>query len=338
MFAILGNVVRHLHWIIVPRYRRDPRWEAPIWTTTIAEMPVTPMAAAERAGLIQKLRTAVSEAASFRRSNVSAMHLPCVAVSSAVSMLGEQRDQRADIEAKIVACLGSSSTAGKGQAFDCIDELARRPENARIVFRNLGVGGDFAYNALQRIPELLNCHPDKAVVWVGGNDVLAQVFPHVRRYFSILKRLPRVPNTTWFRECLLDLVMRLKTESSASIGLCSLAPFGEDPNSTDPCQAALTRWVAEYSAIAHEIALSEGCVYIPIYEELQARLLGQASKPFTAFRYLPFYRDAFRTVILREPLDEVGQKNGWRLHTDGVHLNRRGGLIAAGLIQRFLAA
>ena len=62
--AILGNVVPHLHWIIVPRYLRDPRWEAPIWTTTIAEMPVTPMAAEERAGLIQKLRTAVSETAS----------------------------------------------------------------------------------------------------------------------------------------------------------------------------------------------------------------------------------------------------------------------------------
>ena len=59
--AILGNVVPHLHWIIVPRYRHDPRWEAPIWTTTLAEMHVTPMAADERAGLIQQLRTAISE-------------------------------------------------------------------------------------------------------------------------------------------------------------------------------------------------------------------------------------------------------------------------------------
>jgi hypothetical protein len=40
---------------------------------------------------------------------------------------------------------------------------------------------------------------------------------------------------------------------------------------------------------------------------------------------------------MREALDEVGRKNGWRLHTDGVHLNRRGGLVAADLIQRFLA-
>jgi diadenosine tetraphosphate (Ap4A) HIT family hydrolase len=59
--AILGNVVPHLHWIIVPRYRDDPRWEAPIWTTTLAEMPVTTMAAKERADIIERLRTAISE-------------------------------------------------------------------------------------------------------------------------------------------------------------------------------------------------------------------------------------------------------------------------------------
>jgi diadenosine tetraphosphate (Ap4A) HIT family hydrolase len=56
--AILGNVVPHLHWQIVPRYRHDLRWEAPIWTTTLAEMTVTAMAAEERAGLIEKLRVA----------------------------------------------------------------------------------------------------------------------------------------------------------------------------------------------------------------------------------------------------------------------------------------
>jgi hypothetical protein len=52
----------------------------------------------------------------------------------------------------VIACLGSSSTAGKGQAFDWIGELTRRPQNERYCFRNFGVGGDLAYNALQRCP------------------------------------------------------------------------------------------------------------------------------------------------------------------------------------------
>jgi diadenosine tetraphosphate (Ap4A) HIT family hydrolase len=29
--ASLGNVVPHLHWHIIPRYRADPRWGGPIW-------------------------------------------------------------------------------------------------------------------------------------------------------------------------------------------------------------------------------------------------------------------------------------------------------------------
>ncbi len=36
--AILGNVVPHLHVHIIPRYRTDPRWGKPIWTTTRREM------------------------------------------------------------------------------------------------------------------------------------------------------------------------------------------------------------------------------------------------------------------------------------------------------------
>ena len=40
---------------------------------------------------------------------------------------------------EIVACLGSSTTAGRGQAFDWIGELAARTENARYDFRNFGV-------------------------------------------------------------------------------------------------------------------------------------------------------------------------------------------------------
>jgi hypothetical protein len=41
----------------------------------------------------------------------------------------------------IVACLGSSSTAGRGQAFNWIAELRRRLDQMRFVFRNFGVGG-----------------------------------------------------------------------------------------------------------------------------------------------------------------------------------------------------
>ncbi len=36
--ASLGQVVPHLHWHIIPRYKSDPRWGGPIWTTDSQEM------------------------------------------------------------------------------------------------------------------------------------------------------------------------------------------------------------------------------------------------------------------------------------------------------------
>jgi lysophospholipase L1-like esterase len=79
------------------------------------------------------------------------------------------------VEATPVAFLGSGSTAGKGQAFNWIAELERRPQNRRFRFDNFGVGGDLAFNALQRLPDVLACRPKIVVVWIGGNDVLALV-------------------------------------------------------------------------------------------------------------------------------------------------------------------
>jgi lysophospholipase L1-like esterase len=73
---------------------------------------------------------------------------------------------------EIVACLGSSSTAGKGQAFDWIGELGRRPSNAGFEFRNFGVGGDLAIDALDRVDAVLAARPDRVIVWIGANDAL----------------------------------------------------------------------------------------------------------------------------------------------------------------------
>ena len=66
----------------------------------------------------------------------------------------------------IVACLGSSSTAGKGQAFNWIMELQRRLEERRVTFRNFGVGGDLAYNALKRLSDVVASNPKKVVVLI----------------------------------------------------------------------------------------------------------------------------------------------------------------------------
>jgi lysophospholipase L1-like esterase len=174
------------------------------------------------------------------------------------------------------------------------------------------------------------------IVWIGANDALGSVSEKVRRFFRVWKHLPMEPSTGWFAENVRGIASRLKQEASAKIALCSLAPIGEDLSSTNPFQKELNRHVEEYSAIIRNVALNQGVHYIPEYETIAAEVRKAPNRAFTEFRFAPFYRDAFRSLILRKCADEIAQMNGWSFHTDGVHLNRRGGLIVADLVQRFL--
>jgi diadenosine tetraphosphate (Ap4A) HIT family hydrolase len=55
----LGNVVPHLHWHIIPRYRHDPKWGDPIWGSG-AQAPVF-LAGDDRRALLVRLRHALAE-------------------------------------------------------------------------------------------------------------------------------------------------------------------------------------------------------------------------------------------------------------------------------------
>ncbi|MER9647897.1 SGNH/GDSL hydrolase family protein [Mesorhizobium sp. M0199] len=239
---------------------------------------------------------------------------------------------------KIVACLGSSSTAGKGQAFDWIAELRRRPGYGQFEFRNFGVGGDLAYNALQRLPDVLACRPGKVIVWVGGNDVLALVSRKVRRFFSLWKRLSRTPSPDWLHENLAETARRLKRGTAADIGLCSLPPIGEAPDSDDPVQSELNRRIKEYSAIWRPSRTRNAAAMSRSMRRSPRRFAPRLAGPTRRSTFLPFYRDAFRVLVLRQRPDDVARVNGWLFHTDGVHLNSRAGLIVADRLQKFVQA
>jgi diadenosine tetraphosphate (Ap4A) HIT family hydrolase len=60
-YCSLGNVVPHLHWHLVPRYRTDPRWGAPIYTTQMADMRVTRLEEADLRHLGATLRECILE-------------------------------------------------------------------------------------------------------------------------------------------------------------------------------------------------------------------------------------------------------------------------------------
>ena len=239
-------------------------------------------------------------------------------------------------EREVVACLGSSTTAGRGQAFDWIGELARRPQNARFAFRNFGVGGDLAMNALARVDDVVASRPDRVIVIIGSNDILATVFPFLRRIYRVTKGLRDRPSAARFEADLTAIVRRLKAESGAEIALASLAAAGEAPQSTDPVQQRLNALYADYRDIVRRVASEEGTAYLPFYEAMRAAVSAEPGQAFRRFQPLRLYRDTFRFFVLRRSGEEIARQNGWRFHVDGIHLNRRGGMILAGLVQVFL--
>ena len=56
----LGNVMPHLHWHVIPRYKNDGRWRQPIWAPDVNSQPDRRLASDDRAALLVALRAALS--------------------------------------------------------------------------------------------------------------------------------------------------------------------------------------------------------------------------------------------------------------------------------------
>jgi lysophospholipase L1-like esterase len=234
----------------------------------------------------------------------------------------------------VVACLGESLTKGE-VSYDWIADLRSRPQNASIHFVNLGVGGDHSYNALKRVPQVIQYHPDKVIVLIGAGDVICTLSATRDRVFRIWKRLPQKHSLKWFEENIRQIASKLKNETTARVALCSLPLAGEDPESE------VNRRSREYSIIIKQIANEENVSYIPFHERMHEQIVASPGRRFESnflFDFLAECRAAFKILVLHKSLDEVGEQNGWRFHVDGLHLNSRSGKILANLVQEFVAA
>lgn len=236
-----------------------------------------------------------------------------------------------------VACVGSSTTASKG-TFRWIAELESRPQNSRFRFVNLGVGGDLSFNIIRRLRRVIGTQPDRVIIMIGTNDILASVFPNFRRIIRVWKGLPAEPTVQRFTDNLALITRRLRQDTPARIALSSLAPVGEDPHSQDPVQSRLNDLFIAYNDAIREVSSREGTDYIEFYEGFRAELeLAKTAKPFNRFSFPSFYRDYLvREMILGHSFDEISRINGWEFHIDGIHFNTRGGRILTDAVQRFL--
>lgn len=236
-----------------------------------------------------------------------------------------------------IACLGSSTTASRG-TYKWIDELQNRPHNKRFRFVNFGVGGDLSFNTARRLDRVVAVQPDRVIVLIGTNDTMASVFPNFRRFVRVVKRVSEQPSPARFEENLRFILHKLQRRANPTIGLSSLAPLGEEPNSRHPVQARLNELIAAYNSIVRDVASTMGIHYIPFWESFEKQLAhAGTAKPFTHFSLASLYRDyLFREMALRKSFDEISRINGWQFHIDGIHLNTNGGRILVEAVQRFL--
>jgi lysophospholipase L1-like esterase len=228
----------------------------------------------------------------------------------------------------LVVCAGASVTQGRMSA-SYVDLLEARLGD-RFQFANAGRNGDLAYNLRERLGPIVALRPSVVVLQIGTNDVNASLDPVVARRYQSAKGLPVLPDRAFYRESLLGIVQRLRRDTTARIALLSLPLFGEDLDSESNAR------VRAYGVVIRDVAASEAVAYLPLYEAMEATLRAQPpGRPRAPANVMVGYAMA-RRFLLGRSFDEIGEGYGYRLLSDGIHLNGRGASVVADVVESYL--
>lgn len=234
-------------------------------------------------------------------------------------------------ENRIVACLGDSNTQGT-MAYNFVNDLAQKMADDGYDFINAGVNGDLVYNILNRLDEVIECHPDYIILLIGTNDILAGLSKANEIKFELKKNLPMKPNEAWFISNLTEVITLLKQETQAKIAILSLPLISEDTDSIAFKKAI------DYSQQIHKIAINESITYLPL-NEWQLKYLEQhrpnpkkevATSPFA------FFIPSFKHYVLKKPWEEISKEAGLTLTVDTVHQNQVAASMIEQLVRSFL--
>ncbi len=231
-----------------------------------------------------------------------------------------------------IVCVGDSITHGRLSA-DYVGLLRKKFQAKGYRFVNAGLNGDMAYNVLQRLDDIIRCHPALVTIMVGSNDAYAALNPSNADEARKSNALPEFPTPDTFRRDLSALCIKLREATGAPMALLSLPPLGEDPAHT-----AYKQTLA-FSRIIKDVARQAGIAYLPVNEHMDAHL-----QPRDRTRKLSFDRMTparylavkFRRFVLGQSLDAISRRHGYRLLTDGIHLNSAGAAIVADAIETFI--
>ncbi|MBI9047153.1 MAG: SGNH/GDSL hydrolase family protein [Anaerolineaceae bacterium] len=231
-----------------------------------------------------------------------------------------------------VLCIGDSITHG---VLSCnyVDILKDRLGEEDFLFINAGINGDTSWNILQRLEKIIQCEADIIVILIGTNDTNT---PHRGKQFQkrvlMTKKLPQIPDETWFRNNLAQILKTLKKETNASLAILSLPTIGEDLS--DLMYSKTT----SASAIIHETAREYQIKYLPLHENMSSVLNQKPTTnppPVEQMEQI-MMTSTFKHTVLGKDFDTISSKINFQYHSDHLHLNCKGAAMIADLIEPFI--
>ena len=232
---------------------------------------------------------------------------------------------------KVVVLAGDSITHGQiGENY--VTMLSQRLDKEQFELVNAGVNAHLAWNLLQRVDEIINCEPDYVTIMIGTNDANASTSKEESESYVKIMNLPQMPDQTWYRNVLQEIVTRLQEETAAKIALISIPPIGENP---DHFAFELS---SKYSKSIEEMASMTGTTYLPFHEKTSEILKERPGSPTYPFERanIGMIKAVFKRYILRRDWDSIGEASGFQLHIDYLHLNTKAASLLTELIEDFI--
>jgi lysophospholipase L1-like esterase len=236
----------------------------------------------------------------------------------------------------LVVLFGDSITEGQTSS-NYVDVLAQRMEREGYRFMNAGIGGDTAYNLLNRLRPVVKSQPESVVIMLGTNDMQAYLRGgYLQPIIQRMKKLPQAMTLELYSDTMRRVVLALQKDTSAHIALCSIPVLGEDLDSLP------NRSVRLFNGALKDLADELGVAYLPVYETMEQFLRTHQRESGVAFdesRAGAMMMSAMWDHNIRErSWDDVSAHYGLLLTTDTIHFNSRGAEIIADLIEGWLHA
>jgi lysophospholipase L1-like esterase len=234
---------------------------------------------------------------------------------------------------KILVCAGDSITHGN-MSYDWVKDLTTELADYQVF--NAGINADLSYTLLNRLDDIIALKPDHINILIGGNDIVAQTRPLKKsdNYIKFNKiEWGTQPSLRAYEENLIKLITRLKTETTASMSIMSIAIIGENRNHP------ICKTVDNYNKVVKKVADTEGVTYLPLSELQSAYLQKKQSKSTLPFENTDWFiqKSGVLHFIFGWNWDKITKYHKHLLTFDNLHFNTKGASFIKDLLVNHLS-